>query len=273
MRKDAVYKIEFFVRDGITDLDSAGIAFTPDDLLYRKWGLKDVSPSLWLNEHLEPTSNEKWKKYSGIYKAKGDEAFIAIALFKSIKPERMRSLAAPDFYFYLDNISIVPVDPREKLCPSATQVKEALYEINERHELLEKRIYPMQRKEPVNTELTKKVLQKIDTLIIPDVLFATDKYNLSKKATEVLDSFIHSNARTAIDCIVVEGHTDSTGSITHNEQLSKNRAATVTSYLRSGLTASITTRGFACERPVADNRTAAGRQKNRRLAIYLYVRE
>jgi flagellar motor protein MotB len=33
------------------------------------------------------------------------------------------------------------------------------------------------------------------------------------------------------------------------------------------------TRGLASEKPVADNRTAGGRQKNRRVEIYIYVRE
>jgi outer membrane protein OmpA-like peptidoglycan-associated protein len=166
-----------------------------------------------------------------------------------------------------------PLNAGEKLCTNAEQVKEALYAVHERHTILEKKIYPLQRKEPVRVQLPKTVLQKIDTLLIPDVFFAVDKFNLNKRATEVLDSFIKSHAQINIDSIIVEGHTDNTGSIEHNEQLSKNRAATVAAYLQGRFSSSIISRGFASERPVADNRTSSGRQKNRRVEIYLYIRE
>jgi outer membrane beta-barrel protein len=67
---------------------------------------------------------------------------------------------------------------------------------------------------------------------------------------------------------VIEGHTDSVGSAEHNMGLSKQRAEAVVNYLienfgvdRSRLEA----RGFGMTRPVADNSTNEGRQKNRRI--------
>lgn len=273
MRKGASYKIECYVRKGIEQLDSVGVVFTADNLLYRKWGLKEVQPALWIKEGLSTTSNESWQKYTGIYQANGSESFLDIALFKQQRPERMRSLVNPDFYFYIDKISVTPLDPNERLCASANDTKADLYAFNDRHEALERHIYPLQRKDPVIVKLRKTVVQKVDTLIIPDVLFATDKYNLSKKATQLLDSFIHSHEQVILDSIAVAGHTDSTGSISHNEQLSQNRAASVASYLGEQMTVPIRPKGYASEKPVADNRTAAGRQKNRRVEIYLYIRD
>ena len=69
--------------------------------------------------------------------------------------------------------------------------------------------------------------------------------------------------------LVVEGHTDSTGSRGVNEKLSLARAETVVEYLglRGVEQARLTPRGFAYDQPVASNATADGRQKNRRVEI------
>jgi OOP family OmpA-OmpF porin len=67
---------------------------------------------------------------------------------------------------------------------------------------------------------------------------------------------------------VIEGHTDNVGSHDHNKELSQRRAESVVDYLvqnfgidRSRLTA----KGYGFTRPVADNSTDQGRQKNRRI--------
>ena len=67
----------------------------------------------------------------------------------------------------------------------------------------------------------------------------------------------------------VEGYIDSTGSEAFNQTLSEKRAESVRDYLvQQGLNAnSITAKGFGESSPVADNSTAAGRQKNRRVEI------
>jgi len=69
--------------------------------------------------------------------------------------------------------------------------------------------------------------------------------------------------------LAVEGYTDSTGSNEFNQKLSEQRAGTVREYLVSeGLGAgSVTAQGFGEANPVADNATATGRQKNRRVEI------
>jgi outer membrane protein OmpA-like peptidoglycan-associated protein len=73
--------------------------------------------------------------------------------------------------------------------------------------------------------------------------------------------------------MVVEGHTDSTGSVFLNQELSQKRALSVAAHLQPHFQANIVSRGLASEKPVAENRTMMGRQKNRRVEIYLYVRE
>jgi outer membrane protein OmpA-like peptidoglycan-associated protein len=72
---------------------------------------------------------------------------------------------------------------------------------------------------------------------------------------------------------VIEGHTDSRGSDTYNQALSQRRADSVRKYLidKFGISASrLTAKGYGESKPIADNNTAEGRQRNRRvIAVFL----
>ena len=69
----------------------------------------------------------------------------------------------------------------------------------------------------------------------------------------------------------IVGHTDSVGSEQYNHALSLRRASSVRSFLtRQGVSEPRTrTDGQGENRPVSDNSTAVGRQRNRRVEIYL----
>ncbi|MEI8190298.1 MAG: OmpA family protein, partial [candidate division NC10 bacterium] len=69
--------------------------------------------------------------------------------------------------------------------------------------------------------------------------------------------------------IKVVGYTDSTGSETHNQQLSEQRANSVKNALvvKNVQTARISALGMGESNPIADNSTSAGRQLNRRTEI------
>ncbi|WP_231561154.1 OmpA family protein [Sphingobacterium sp. T2] len=69
----------------------------------------------------------------------------------------------------------------------------------------------------------------------------------------------------------MDGHTDSTGEEKYNIWLSEKRAASVKKYLEDGgVSASrITTKGYGPNKPIADNKTPEGRQKNRRVEVVI----
>ena len=70
--------------------------------------------------------------------------------------------------------------------------------------------------------------------------------------------------------VVIEGHTDSTGSDDVNEHLSQKRAESVREYLIANRTLSdekIVAVGYGSMRPLASNKTAAGRAINRRIDV------
>jgi outer membrane protein OmpA-like peptidoglycan-associated protein len=119
-----------------------------------------------------------------------------------------------------------------------------------------------------------RVLETRDTprglvITMADVLFDTGKYDLRQEAREKLarlSGIILAHQGLKLE---VEGHTDSTGTDELNQKLSEQRASTVRSYLmEQGLAGdNLTARGFGKTMPVADNSTAQGRQKNRRVEI------
>ncbi|MBX3041230.1 MAG: OmpA family protein [Bdellovibrionaceae bacterium] len=71
--------------------------------------------------------------------------------------------------------------------------------------------------------------------------------------------------------VVVEGHTDATGGAAINEKLSQQRADSVARYLAtSGIEEDkIDAKGFGFERPIASNKSTAGRAQNRRVDILI----
>ncbi len=104
-----------------------------------------------------------------------------------------------------------------------------------------------------------------------DILFDFDKYNLNANARNILDKLIEIiKAKYPNNEIIVEGHTDNIGSDEYNQNLSEKRAQTVASILKDKLGHDkVSYRGMGKSKPIDDNATAAGRQKNRRVEIII----
>ena len=102
------------------------------------------------------------------------------------------------------------------------------------------------------------------------VLFASAKYELLPAAQLKLNDVANALTREdPLSKIVVEGHTDSQGQATYNQELSQHRAQTVRDYLVTRGVASdrISAQGFGPTRSIADNKSAEGRANNRRVEI------
>jgi outer membrane protein OmpA-like peptidoglycan-associated protein len=106
---------------------------------------------------------------------------------------------------------------------------------------------------------------------IGGVQFATGTADLSPQARESLARFSGIIASYSDIRINIEGHTDSTGSSEKNSELSLRRAIAVRDYLiGQGIAASrIDVQGYGPSKPVADNGTAEGRARNRRVEMVL----
>ncbi len=113
-----------------------------------------------------------------------------------------------------------------------------------------------------------------DTLLVhfdSDVLFAVNSATVDSDGRSTLEdvsAVLNEYPKTAV---IVQGHTDSTGSEEHNQDLSERRANSVRNYLVSrGVDADrLAAIGMGEGYPVASNDSESGRQENRRVDILL----
>jgi outer membrane protein OmpA-like peptidoglycan-associated protein len=103
------------------------------------------------------------------------------------------------------------------------------------------------------------------------VLFASNQSTLLPEARTRLDQVVAVLLTTRERHLVVEGHTDSQGSDSHNMDLSQRRADAVRDYLVKGDYQAdlIQANGMGEGHPVADNKSAEGRANNRRVEIII----
>lgn len=108
------------------------------------------------------------------------------------------------------------------------------------------------------------------------VYFDTAKYNINVASQATLDKLANILKEYPDTNVLVVGHTDSVGADEMNMTLSKNRAMAVTHYFtqNKGLSPSrFTTNWYGESAPVADNTTAEGRAKNRRVNLAIVPNE
>ena len=107
------------------------------------------------------------------------------------------------------------------------------------------------------------------------VYFDTNKSGVNAKSQETLNTLIGIFKEYPNTNVLVEGHTDNTGSEEYNLTLSKKRAQSVTNYLTSsGLSSGrFTTEWYGETQPKYDNNTVDGRAKNRRVELAIVANE
>jgi outer membrane protein OmpA-like peptidoglycan-associated protein len=106
-------------------------------------------------------------------------------------------------------------------------------------------------------------------LTLRDVLFEVDSAQLKPGALSDLEPLIGFLQKHPDYRVVIDGYTDSVGTRRYNERLSQDRAMTVADdMIAKGVPPDhIQALGFGEDYPVASNRTAAGRQQNRRVEL------
>ncbi len=134
-------------------------------------------------------------------------------------------------------------------------------------------------KETAKEELQKELPDGVDADVdkrglvvrMSDLLFDFDSYELRSDTREKLDQIAEAIKKKYPDReIIVEGHTDSKGEAAYNLSLSEKRAMKVSEYLKSKSGHDkFSYKGYGKNNPMADNTTAEGRKKNRRVEIII----
>jgi outer membrane protein OmpA-like peptidoglycan-associated protein len=273
LRPGARYRLQLCVRTDYPGvLDSMGVLFSPFDFLCNKTENKDLKASLYFLEGEGAPLRKGWKRISFEYTARGDEGYVVLGNFRRGEWNSGAASRTERFQVFIDNVSLLPVDPYERPCRDWQQQRAAIYSEDYRHDYQIRHMYSCSRKPQAPIVLPPNIIVHVDTVIVPDVLFNTASYELNRRAVSLLDSLTRKLGPEALDSVVVEGHTDSLGDLDFNLELSENRAQAVGKHLEYSLHVPVVTRGFGPARPVADNRTPVGRKRNRRVEIYMYLR-
>lgn len=115
-----------------------------------------------------------------------------------------------------------------------------------------------------------EIIEKVNTAA-KNIFFASGSAKLLPKSFTSLNSVVQVLKDNPSYKVDIEGHTDNTGIKEKNQLLSENRAASVKAYLVSKAIddSRMTSAGFGQDRPIADNKTTAGKAKNRRVEMRL----
>jgi OOP family OmpA-OmpF porin len=110
---------------------------------------------------------------------------------------------------------------------------------------------------------------EVKALVLEGVTFENNSAQLTPGSRAILDDVAASLVAWPDVSVEVGGHTDSRGEDAYNRQLSQKRADAVKTYLtaRGVDEARLATKGYGETKPVADNGTAEGRAKNRRVEL------
>jgi hypothetical protein len=99
--------------------------------------------------------------------------------------------------------------------------------------------------------------------------FDTNKWNIKPVFYPLLDRVVEIMRKNPSLKIEVQGHTDSQGAAKYNQKLSEKRAKEVKNYLiKAGINKGrIMAVGYGLKKPIASNKTAEGRERNRRVEL------
>lgn len=123
--------------------------------------------------------------------------------------------------------------------------------------------------EPITVDIYLEPIEKGRETVLNNIFFETDKYVIKSASEPELQKVVTFLRENPAVRVAINGHTDNVGTTEHNDTLSTDRAQAVYDYLKEhGVEADrLAYRGYGSQRPITENDTATGRQKNRRIAF------
>ena len=210
------------------------------------------NPQITSPDKHAPRDKDRWDQISGTFQANGGEQYLIIGNFLSdqlleyfefdenfIPTQEISQYA----YFYIDDVQVMEYHP------DSSAVSNKI-------------------KEETITAFDGS-LQQGGKLILDRLYFSTDSAVILPQSFAQLDQLIQAMRQLPAVKIIINGHTDNTGTDEYNLQLSIARAEAVRYYLLSkGISKfRMETKGYGRSQPVADNLTEEGKAKNRRVEI------
>jgi outer membrane protein OmpA-like peptidoglycan-associated protein len=237
---------------------------------------------------LTPVPRTQFYSFQYTFIATGEEKYLTFGTYveaDTVVDGKKKITTPQTVSVQLDNFQLTPADEKETLCDAYEVNKKTVYAYNFRHREMDNSLFGRgglkivfdETKEQLITRIKEPDIKKsvkTDTLKLGDILFDFNKAILKPQALNVLSSyFINYKTNRIIDSIYVEGHTDSIGTDKRNTELSEQRCRSVREWLLFNRIVSadnLFMHAFGKSRPVASNKTPAGRSLNRRVEIIIF---
>jgi OmpA-OmpF porin, OOP family len=115
----------------------------------------------------------------------------------------------------------------------------------------------------------KHALESVGHVAVYGIYFDSDSATPKAESGATLQHILTLLNETATMRLEIQGHTDDTGSVPHNQLLSEQRATSVRSWLvtHAIVASRLESHGYGSARPIADNKTPEGKAKNRRVEL------
>jgi len=261
-----IYCVKFYVyhaTKSISTVSQIGLYLSVNRVKEKHRNRINYMPQVVSNNLLNKTHDD-WEEVCGDYLAQGGEQYITIGSFltateetfqvlpKYRGKERRHSVNEQYAYYYLDYVSVTELKEGE----GCGCKKEEAIEV---------------KKDSVIKIETKATASFIPgkTIVLPDVTFEVNKWELSSDVKPLLDSLVAYLQANAQYTLQINGYTDNSGSEKVNKELSEHRAKAVADYivLKGVEPMRLRYRGYGSNNPVSDNTTKEGKAKNRRVEI------
>jgi len=131
----------------------------------------------------------------------------------------------------------------------------------------------IKRKEYVFYSKNLDSMKMGESLVLQNIFFDFDKYELLKESFPILDRVCKYLAKNEKIIVLISGNTDNIGNDEYNIELSNNRARAVVNYLiKKGISKDrLQYVGYGAKYPIDSNFTAQGRQRNRRIEMKIIM--
>lgn len=267
--KDKMYKLSFYVNT--TSLENEklfNVFFTSKQPVLSNADALTDTPAITVTK-LATTEvpRSKWLFFEHTFTATGNEKFFIISTkgLPAVDYEMKQAMnKSGDILYFIDEIVLQSTESIP-LCSEYEANSAKLFAYNYRHTDNNAVFDEIEKPKPVVKFVN-------DTVVIPGLLFDVNKSNIKPPVAKILDSLAVVLQQRNFIQVTISGHTDSTGNENNNLLLSEARAASVQQYLIEKMPAAapkISAAGKASAMPIADNKTAAGRQLNRRVEIII----
>jgi outer membrane protein OmpA-like peptidoglycan-associated protein len=268
--KGKKYHISLDVLAGEIPINKIGILFSDTLIHLNKNSLIKIKPEIeFIDKKKHIGNRKKWNKIEIEFVAAKNSSFIILGFFEPDKTmeniKRKHIQSQKDYYYYIDNISIIPIDTSYNT-NSLLKVKELIYNQNRRHPV-SKDLFNF------NFDGNEFSYRTIDTITFDsEFLFSTNSFVPSEEQAEEIKLFFRQN-KTPIDSIEIIGHTDNIGNDAYNLFLSEKRAEAISDIISSLNLIPIEnlkSKGVGSSQPIYSNDTEEGKQRNRRVEIIIY---